>query len=116
MTTILAYIAPQPTLHPGRCYVCFKLSDSPIICVYNFEINGRIKICADVCLSKYNTLDRKYRKKAEEKMIKQPKFSNKMEIARSHLQALQVPKFNDDLKLEDIEDFDLDGLKEGKKS
>lgn len=65
MTTPSAPASHYRTLAgPGNCHMCFKTTDSPIITLWNAEINEKIKICSDECLGKYNTAESNYRDKA----------------------------------------------------
>lgn len=110
-------ILPLKMIHPGRCYICFSTTDAPIVVTYNIDFKERVKICSDACLVKYHNLDKDSRKNLEDKkenikafVILKPK-PKKMQNAQAHLQALSMKVFNkDDLKLEDIEDLDLDKI------
>ena len=97
-----------PRLHPGRCYVCIKETDAPIIVTYNIDYKEKVKICSDRCLEKYNRMESNYKQRLEEKKLKELKPSEKMKKVQESLPALSTKKFNQDLKLEDIEDFSLD--------
>jgi uncharacterized protein YukJ len=115
MTSTILQSIPSFVLHPGRCFVCFKTTDSPTNVIYLAEINEKIKICTDLCLEKYRILDKDYKIKMakqkenvknDKKMIKPKPI--KMGKAQAHLQSLSIKSFKmDDMKLEDIEDLEL---------
>lgn len=113
-TSIQVLQSFQPLLlHPGKCFVCFKKSDCPVITLFNFDVKDRVKICADRCLEQYKRMEDNFKKKLEEhKKNQSPKPDRRSSKARAHLSALSIKVFNEnDLKIEDIDDFKLDETK-----
>jgi hypothetical protein len=77
------------------CYICHQETDSPRSKIWLSELNERISLCTDLCLSKYFDMEKQFQKARSLSKIVEPKSVKSVKY-------VQKPKIEDDVLILDL--------------
>jgi len=77
------------------CFICHQETDSPRSKIWLSELNERISLCTDACLSKYFNMEKQFQKAKSLSKIVVKKEGNVVKY-------VQKPKIEDDVLILDL--------------
>lgn len=84
----------------NHCLICFKETENPRAKIWLSELNERVSLCSDLCLSKHLSVENQFQKMK----IQAKKVESKQDSVVKYTQGVKVEK---DLVIEDMEELIL---------